>query len=238
MTTKFIAYLRVSTAEQGASGLGLEAQGAAVSAYLAATGGDLLASYVEVQSGKRDDRPRLREALDHCKLTEAKLVVAKLDRLGRKLRLLADLMEGDVGLIVCDQPAASSLLLHILGAIAEEEARTISLRTKAALGSIKAKLDRGEAHVSRRSGRQVARLGNPQGLPVSRRDLGTAAVVANADAHAAKVGPMVQSLRAAGLSLAAIADRLMHDRIATPRGGRWTPTGVKRLLERLPSSPI
>jgi DNA invertase Pin-like site-specific DNA recombinase len=88
-------------------------------------------------------------------------VVAKLDRLGRKLRLLADLMEGEVGLVVCDQPAASSLLL-LLGAIAEGEARTISLRP-AALGSIKAKLDRGEAHTSRRSGRRVARLGNPGG---------------------------------------------------------------------------
>lgn len=232
MTAKFIAYLRVSTAEQGASGLGLDAQGAAIAAHVSGCGGDLLASYVEIESGKRNDRPKLREALDHCKLTGARLVVAKLDRLGRKLRLLADLMEGEVGLVVCDQPGASSLLLHILGAIAEEEARTISLRTKGALGSIKAKLDKGEAHTSRRSGRQVARLGNPRGLSVSRPDLGAAAVVAKADAHATKVGPMVQTLRASGLSYAAIAERLTADRVETPRGGAWTPMGVKRVMER------
>lgn len=232
MTAKFIAYQRVSTAEQGASGLGLDAQGAAIAAHVSGCGGDLLASYVEVESGKRDDRPKLRAALDHCKLTGAKLVVAKLDRLGRKLRLLADLMEGEVGLVVCDQPSASSLLLHILGAIAEEEARTISLRTKAALGAIKAKLDKGEVHTSRRSGRQVARLGNPRGLSVSRPDLGTAAVVAKADAHAAKVGPLVQALRASGLSYATIAERLTVDRVETQRGGAWTPTAVKRVVER------
>lgn len=233
MSGKFVAYLRVSTAEQGASGLGLEAQRATVAAYMSGSGGDLLATFEEVESGKRNDRPKLRAALDHCELTGAKLIVAKVDRLGRKLRLLAELMEGDVGLVVCDQPGASKMVLQIHGAIAEAEALTISLRTKAALGTIKAKLDRGEAHVSRRSGRQVDRLGSPAGLSVSRPDLGTAAVVAKADAHAAKVAPMALDLRASGLSFGAIAERLTAARVATPRGGAWTPMGVKRVLDRL-----
>lgn len=232
MPSKFVAYLRVSTAEQGASGLGLDAQGAAIAAYVSSCGGDLLASFVEIESGKRNDRPKLREALDRCKLTGAKLIVAKLDRLGRRLRLLADLMEGEVELVVCDQPGASALLLHILGAIAEEEARTISLRTKAALGSIKAKLDKGELHTSRRSGKSVARLGNPRGLSAPRPDLGTAAVVARANDHAAKVGPLVKELRAAGFSYGAIAERLAAQQVETARGGAWTPMGVKRIADR------
>lgn len=232
MAGKFVAYLRVSTAEQGASGLGLGAQEAAIRTHLAATGGDLLATFVEVESGRRNDRPKLREALDHCKLTGASLIVAKLDRLGRRMKLLADLMEGDVGLVICDQPGAPTLLLHILGAIAQEEARTISLRTKAALGTIKAKLERGEVHTSRRSGRSVARLGSPRGLSVSRPDLGVAAVVAKANDRAAKVAPMARDLRASGLSYAAIAERLTAARVETARGGAWTATAVKRVLDR------
>src|SRR5215831_9781263 len=134
---KFIAYFRVSTDKQGRSGLGLEAQKAAVASYVAA--GQLLASYTEVESGRRNDRPALAAAVAACKQHKATLVVAKLDRLARSVYFIASLMEAKVDFVCCDMPTANRLTLHVLSAVAEHEREAISTRTKAALAAAKAR---------------------------------------------------------------------------------------------------
>ena len=135
---KVVAYYRVSTAKQGASGLGLDAQRAAVAAWTAANGAAVLAGYTEVESGKRADRPELIKALAHAKRSKATLVIAKLDRLSRNVHFLSGLMESGVDFIACDNPHANKLTIHILAAVAEDEAKRISERTKAALAAYKA----------------------------------------------------------------------------------------------------
>ncbi len=130
---KLIAYYRCSTKRQGESGLGLDAQKAAVDSYAKANGGEIVAEFTEVESGKRADRPKLAAALRQASLTGATLVVAKLDRLARNVAFLSALMESAVPFVACDQPFANRLTLHILAAVAEAEAVAISQRTKVAL---------------------------------------------------------------------------------------------------------
>lgn len=236
MRSAFVAYYRVSTAKQGASGLGLEAQRRTVAEYLQAASGDLVGEFEEIESGKRADRPALARAIERCRLTGARLLIAKLDRLSRNVHFLTGLEEEGVDFVACDMPEANRLTVHIMAAVAQQEREAISARTKAALGSIKARLAAGEEHVSRRSGQALTRLGNPKGLTVSRPDLGARAVVEKADEFAARVRPTVAALRGEGLSLAAVADRLNELRVKTPRGGSWTAMGVKRVLERSPAA--
>lgn len=139
-TGKFVAYYRVSTAEQGRSGLGLEAQREAVRVYLDGGRWRLIGEYTEVESGKVRSRPELTEALERCRLTGATLVIARLDRLGRNLAFLAQLMDSeDVPFVAVDNPHATRFTLHILAAVAEPEAALISARTKAALAAAKAR---------------------------------------------------------------------------------------------------
>lgn len=232
MDGKFVAYYRVSTAKQGASGLGLEAQKAAVQQYLNGGSWELVGEFEEVESGKRSDRPALAQAMERCSLTGARLLIAKLDRLSRNVHFLTGLQERGVDFVACDMPDAHRVTVGIMAVLAQEEREAISSRTKAALGSIKARLEAGEGHVSKRSGKTITRLGNPNGLSVSRPDLGTAAKIAKADEFAAKVGPTIRELRAQDLSMAAVADRLNQMRVETPRGKSWTPMGVKRVLDR------
>lgn len=232
MVQRFVAYYRVSTAKQGASGLGLEAQRRAVAEYLARTGGDLVAAFDEIESGKRDDRPALAEALARCDLTGARLVIAKLDRLSRDVHFLTGLERRGVSFVACDMPDANEFTVHIMAAVAQQERKAISARTTAALASIRERLKAGQKHVSRRSGKEITRLGSPRGLTVSRPDLGAAAVVEKADAFARRVQPIAADLRGQGLSLAAVAERLTEMRVQTPRGKAWTPMAVKRVLER------
>jgi DNA invertase Pin-like site-specific DNA recombinase len=139
MAQRLVAYYRVSTAKQGASGLGLEGQEAAVASYAKSNNSVLLRSYTEVETGKRSDRPELARALADCKLSRATLVIAKLDRLSRNVHFLSGLMESGVDFIACDNPHANRLTLHILAAVAEDEARRISERTRAALAAYKAR---------------------------------------------------------------------------------------------------
>src|SRR5262249_39398146 len=147
---RFIAYFRVSTAAQGRSGLGLEAQAEAVQRHVAGTSGELVGSYREVESGTNTTRPELGAALAACRSTGATLLVAKLDRLARNVAFVANLMESNVDFVAADCPTANRLTLHILSAMAEYEREQISTRTKAAL---KAAKTRG------------LRLGNPQLQP-------------------------------------------------------------------------
>lgn len=233
MAGRYVAYYRVSTQKQGASGLGLEAQRQAVAGYIQSTGGELVGDFEEIESGKRSDRPELLRAIKLCHLTGARLVIAKLDRLSRNVRFLAELMEGGVQFVACDMPEANELTIHIMAAVAQAERKAISERTKAALGAIRGKLRSGAGHVSSRSGKAVERLGNPRGLSVSRPDLGAQATREQADAYARKLGPVMAELKGAGLSLGGMAARLSKMRVTTQRGGAWTAMGVKRILDRL-----
>src|SRR3954471_11447089 len=135
----FVAYYRVSTARQGRSGLGLEAQRRSVADFLNGGSWDLLAEFVEVESGKADDRPQLEQALATCELSGATLVVAKLDRLSRNLAFLAKLQESGARFVAADMPEANELTIHIMAAVAQAERKAISTRTKEALAAAKAR---------------------------------------------------------------------------------------------------
>lgn len=234
MNGKFVAYYRVSTAKQGASGLGLEAQQQAVRDYLNGGAWELIAEFTEVESGKLSDRPVLAQAMERCRLTGATLLIAKLDRLSRNVHFLSGLMEQGVSFVACDLPTANDLTVHIMVAVAQQEAKAVSARTMAAMGAIKARLKAGEEYTARRSGKVIKRLGNPNGLSVSKRELGAAAVSAKARAFAARVLPTIQQIRAGGdaMSLSSIAKRLNEMHVLSAAGKPWTAMGVKRVLDR------
>src|SRR5476651_1949666 len=139
MAAKLVSYLRVLTRKQGESGLGLEGQQAAIDAYAKQNGGEVVGRYIEVESGKRSDRPELARAITHAKRMKAVLVVAKLDRLSRNVAFLSRLLESGIEFLACDNPTANRLTVHILAAVAEAEAKAISDRTKAALAAAKAR---------------------------------------------------------------------------------------------------
>ena len=229
METKLIAYYRVSTKQQGQSGLGLEAQESAVKGYAAACGATILASYTEIESGKRADRPELSKAVAHARRAKAKLVIAKLDRLARNLAFLSALMDGGAEFVACDNPHANRLTIHILAAVAEDEARRISDRTKAALSAAKARGTLlGSARPGHWQGREAARLkGAAKGNERSRIVRHENAVKAVAD-----LLPAMQEQRTAGKSLAEIADDLNAQGQQTPRGCQWSAMAVKRALSR------
>jgi DNA invertase Pin-like site-specific DNA recombinase len=217
-TRKFVGYYRVSTARQGLSGLGLEAQQAAVRNYLNGGHWTLLAEFVEVESGGNDDRPQLCAAIQRCRMTGAKLVISKLDRLSRDIHFLTGLQKAGIDFTAVDNPNANRLTLHILIAVAQHERKVISERTKAALAAAKA---RGTV------------LGGYRGGPVPDVALSVCSRVAAADAFAEMGGPRIREQRQAGASLRQIPEQLSADGIKTAQGGKWTPTAVKNLLARL-----
>ena len=139
MGDSFVSYLRVSTHKQGRSGLGIEAQRAAVSSFLTGFGATPLAEFVEVESGKRDDRPQLARALAECRVRKATLIIAKLDRLARDAHFLLGLQRSGIAFTAADMPNANRLTVGIMAMVAEEERRAISERTKAALAAAKAR---------------------------------------------------------------------------------------------------
>src|ERR1019366_1708826 len=215
-----IAYYRVSTKQQGESGLGLEGQETAVQGYARQTGATIKASYVEVESGKVADRPQLAKALAHARRNKATLVVAKLDRLSRNVEFLARVMNSAVEFVACDNPAANRLTLHILAAVAENEAKAISDRTKAALAAAKARGTLlGSARPGHWDGREDARQA---GLAKAR---GMAVKVRQAKAAEAYTDllPSVSAMKAEGLSLRAIAERLNNEGHTPRRGRPWNP---------------
>jgi DNA invertase Pin-like site-specific DNA recombinase len=234
----FVAYLRVSTERQGQSGLGIEAQRRAVAEHVNGHG-KLLAEYVEVESGGRSDRPQLAAAMAHAKATGAKLVVAKLDRLARNVAFLSALMASGVDFVAADMPMANKLTVHILAAVAEAEREAISARTKAAMAVVRDTIAKEGAWTSRRSGKVIARLGNPNGaraLNGNRHHGGAAAAAArirHANEHAARVQPMIEAIRGEGITTyLGIARELTVRGVLTAQGGSWDATRVRRLLAR------
>jgi DNA invertase Pin-like site-specific DNA recombinase len=225
MATAVIGYLRVSTKGQGESGLGLEAQRAAVETYARQQGGQVAHWYTEIESGKLADRPELAKALSHARRNKATLAVAKLDRLARNVAFLSALMDSTVPFVACDNPHANRLTLHILAAVAEAEAKAISDRTKAALAAYKA-----------RGGKLGADLPQCQNLTQEARIKGArraGEAVAKAAAEAySDLAPIVAELRGKGLSLGAIADELNKQGHTTRRGKPWNAVQVSRVLER------
>jgi DNA invertase Pin-like site-specific DNA recombinase len=216
-----VGYYRVSTSEQGRSGLGLEAQRAAVLLFAEAEGYALAGEHVEVETGKGsnalDRRPKLKAAMDEAKRAGkgTPVVVAKLDRLSRDVHFISGLMAHRTPFLVAELGAdVPPFLLHILASVAEEERRTISVRTKAALAAAEAR---------------GVTLGNPR----LDRAAGLAARQAGADRFAAEVAPIIAEARAAGATtLQAIADALNARGVATPQGKRWAPQSVKNVIER------
>lgn len=209
---QYVSYYRVSTARQGQSGLGLEAQESAVAAF---TCGNVVESFTEIESGKRNDRPELAKALAACKRLDCVLVVAKLDRLARNVAFVSALMESGVEFVACDNPNATRLTVHILAAVAEDEARRISERTKAALAAYKAR---------------GGTLGNTKNLTTKAAPKARAANVEAARRHSEGIRPIAKKLRSAGRSLAEIGEILTGKGILTRRGKAWSATAVMRLL--------
>jgi DNA invertase Pin-like site-specific DNA recombinase len=224
-----IAYYRVSTKRQGDSGLGLEGQKSAVEAFATQTGARILASYQEVESGKLAERPELAKALAHARRSKATLVVAKLDRLARNVAFLSALMRSRVDFLCCDNPHANKLTIHILAAVAEDEAERISARTKAALAAAKARgVKLGSARPDHWKGREKARLaGLARGRVVAAKVVSVAATEAYED-----LTPMMKECRGNGMALQAIADRLNAEGHTTRRGRPWNPVQVSRVLDR------
>jgi DNA invertase Pin-like site-specific DNA recombinase len=215
-----VAYYRVSTVQQGRSGLGLEAQRQSVQRYLSANPGRLIAEITEVESGGKNNRPKVAEALWLCRVYDAKLVIARLDRLSRNVALVAGLLECGVDFVAADMPLANRFTIHLIAAVAEYEAKLISERTKAAFAVAKA---RGK------------KRGGPRRPDFRDYFKGGSAASAIAStervkARARDMAPLLRELRDAGHSLHAIARELTAMEIPTPssRGKQWCPAVVRR----------
>ena len=214
---QFITYFRVSTARQGLSGLGLDAQRQTVQQYLAGSTRTVLAEFVEVETGKGanalDRRPELRRALDLCKKSGATLLIAKLDRLSRSVNFVSGLMESKVKFVACDLPEANQLTIHVMAAFAEHEARRISERTRDALAAAKAR------------GVVLGATG-PANLKQHTQQRQDAA-----RAFGARLMPVLNGFVAQGLSRRAMVVQLNVLGIKAPRGGAWSLGQVQRLID-------
>lgn len=226
---KIVTYFRVSTAKQGKSGLGLEGQQAAVDAFVARRGCEVLSTYTEIESGKLADRPQLAKALAHAKRSKATLVMAKLDRLARRVSFLSRLMESGVDFVAIDLEHANKMTVHIMASIAEGEAKAISDRTKVALQAAKARGTLlGSARPGHWDGLEEARAaGAAKGREVSAKVRSAAAQDAYVD-----LVPQMQRLKSEGHSLREIAEFLNSEGHTTRRGKPWNQVQVMRVLGR------
>lgn len=208
---EYVAYYRVSTARQGRSGLGLEAQQSAVRAFLKHGRNKLLEEFTEVESGRRKNRPQLLAALAACRRNKATLLIAKLDRLARNVAFVANLMESKVTFRAVDMPDANELTLHILAAMAQHEAKANSDRTRAALAAARVR---------------GTKLGT-YGKALAKKNR------ASAEAFARRLKPAIRRLQTQCSTLQALAEALNTLKIRTSRNCEWHPTTVKRLLDRI-----
>jgi len=209
---RFIAYYRVSTDRQGRSGLGLDAQREAVGQFLAGRTGTIVAEFVEIESGGRRDRPKLREALDACQREKTTLLIAKLDRLARSVAFISALMEAKTNFLAVDMPHASRLVLHVMAAFAEHEREMIRDRTCSALAAAKAR---------------GIRLGANGAVLAERHK-------AAATEYAIEIGRLIAAAGDAGAQTTQqIARYLNNAGLPSRQGGRWHPASVARVLRRL-----
>lgn len=215
---QYVIYTRVSTEEQGRSGLGLEAQERDIGIYLenfSEVPWEVIGRFQDVLSGKQDSRPQLAAALELARKTGAELLVSKLDRLSRDVAFIANVMKDKkVTLRVAQMPNADPFMFHVYAALAEKERDFISARTKAALQAAKAR---------------GTKLGGLRDTTMRRNQ----AVKAKADAEAAKLIKIIRPLREAGQTLTNIAETMNDMGIATSRGGKWSATQVMRVLDRM-----
>ncbi len=210
-TERFVVYHRVSTARQGMSGLGLEAQAEAVAMFIATKPHEILGAYTEIESGKKNDRPKLVEAIALCKKHKATLLIAKLDRLARNVHFISGLMEAGVEFVAVDNPHATRLMVHLLAAVAEHEREMISQRTKAALAAAKAR-----GIVLGANGKKLAVQNKAQ---ARQRD----------QVHYPVICELMRQYR----SYTAVADRMNAMAITTPSGGRWYASSIRNLCMRI-----
>lgn len=221
---KIVCYLRVSTARQGSSGLGLDAQLQAVQHYATSMSFSIISTFTEIETGKLNTRPELIKALHLAKVTGATLVIAKLDRLSRNAAFLMTLQDAGVKFVAADLPQANNLTIGIMALVAQQEAEAISKRTKEALQAAK---------------RRGKVLGNPNGaaalLKAARGNTAAlSAIKTKADNHAANLQPVIYTLKTEGIiSLGGIAKALNERGMLTPRGGTWYKTSVSNLLARI-----
>lgn len=220
MKQKYVAYLRVSTQKQGYSGLGLEAQREIIHNHLHDT--TLIAEFVEVESGRKSDRPKLKEALALCRKDGATLIVAKLDRLARSVSFLSNLLESDVEIVFCDFPQANKMVLHIISAISQYEAELIAARTKA---SLQAKKARG------------FKLGNPEHLlnkhkQAIQNSIKTCKAKADNNPNNKRAVAMLRILVKENRSYSEMANILNQEGFVTSRGCSFTKSTVYKLIKR------
>ncbi|MBA4105670.1 MAG: resolvase [Pirellula sp.] len=207
-----VSYYRVSTARQGQSGLGLDAQRTAIESFCKSNNATTVAEFTEIETGKRNNRPQIAKAIQRCKETGATLVIGKLDRLARNVHFVSGLMESGVSFIAADNPNANRLTVHLLAAIAEHEAHLISKRTKEALAASRAR-------------------GVLPRIPTSHEAASARAANSTAAAkHAEAVKPIAKAKRGLGWSLQQVADFLNGRGHRTRFGKAWSPTAVMRLL--------
>lgn len=217
---RFVAYYRVSTVKQGRSGLGLDAQRSTVTNFLHGQEAEILAEFIEVESGRRKDRQQLTSAINYARVTKSSLIIAKLDRLARNVSFTSALMESGIEFVCCDLPSANKFTIHIMSALAEMEAEMISSRTKAALAEAK---------------KRGVRLGNPR-LSQYRPDPRTGGQARKkiADNQAKSyVGLVLEARQKGAITLQATADFLNTRGALTPKGNQWHPATVQRMLKRL-----
>ena len=218
--SSFVAYYRVSTQKQGMSGLGLEAQQSTVKEYVCGQG-DIIAEFIEIESGKKADRPELMKAMSLDRRKKAILIIAKLDRLSRNVAFISSLMESKIKFVACDLPEANEFMIHIMSAMAEHERKMISQRTKDALKAAKA---RGVQLGGLRSNEEQLRLAVANSLRTRK------AIVQRRDDE---IMHHINAIRASGVSSynAIAANMNLHD-IKAAQGGDWTATQIKRVVER------
>lgn len=224
MAERFVTYLRVSTRRQGESGLGVEAQRAACEAFIRARGGELppVSEFCEIETGKADDRPQLRAAIDHARATGATLLIAKLDRLSRNAAFLMNLRDAGVRFVAADMPDANALTVGIMALMAQHEREAISERTKAALQAAKARGVRLGGDRGGRASAEAQRRGAERNAEA-------------AEAYARRVARYVLEARQSGAqSLRAIGQHLEAAGVQTRRGGTsWSPSAVKAMVARI-----
>lgn len=220
MNSQYVAYLRVSTQKQGFSGLGLEAQREIIHNYLHNT--NPIAEFVEVESGRKSDRPKLKEALALCRKDGATLIVAKLDRLARSVSFLSGLLESDVEIVFCDFPQANKMVLHIISAISQYEAELIAARTKA---SLQAKKSRG------------FKLGNPEHLlekhkQAIQNSIKTCKAKADSNPNNKRTVAMLRTLVKENHSYKEMAEILNNEGFVSSKGCTFTKSTVYKLIKR------